>query len=86
MLSSSTPECAWWRWSTACCWSPYYVYPHPPALTLALQGGVLRLSKPREHHGARLPFDFFLLVWQISAAHMRFCAILWERVPMAAQD
>lgn len=32
----------------------------PPGTWLAISEGVFRLSKPRERHGARLPFDFFL--------------------------
>src|SRR5690349_11261121 len=35
------------------------VYVIPPGVYLAIREGVLRLSKPRERHGARMPFDFF---------------------------
>src|SRR5437660_11257748 len=37
-----------------------HVYLIPPGTYLAIRGRALRLSKPRERHGARLPFDFFL--------------------------
>ena len=36
------------------------VYLIPPGAYLAIEDGTLRLSKPRERHGARMPFDFFL--------------------------
>ena len=39
---------------------PDHVYLIPPGSYLAAKEGVLRLSVPRERHGARLPFDFFL--------------------------
>lgn len=39
---------------------PDHVYLIPPGDFLGLQDGLLRLSKPKERHGARLPFDFFL--------------------------
>ena len=32
----------------------------PPGTYLAIAAGTLRLSKPLERHGARMPFDFFL--------------------------
>src|SRR3990172_9835667 len=37
-----------------------HVYLIPPGAYLAVEDGALRLSKPRERHGARMPFDFFL--------------------------
>ncbi len=37
-----------------------HVYVIPPGSYLAIRGGALRLSTPRERHGARLPFDFLL--------------------------
>src|SRR5246500_5584338 len=37
-----------------------HVYLIPPGAYLSIRGGALRLSEPRERHGARLPFDFFL--------------------------
>ncbi|MGO8917800.1 MAG: chemotaxis protein CheB [Stellaceae bacterium] len=39
---------------------PEHVYVIPPGSYLAIRDGALRLSKPRERHGARLPFDFLL--------------------------
>ena len=39
---------------------PDHIYLIPPGRYLAVKSGVLRLSMPRERHGARLPFDFFL--------------------------
>ncbi len=36
------------------------VYLIPPGTYLAVDNGVLRLSQPLAHHGARLPFDFLL--------------------------
>jgi two-component system CheB/CheR fusion protein len=39
---------------------PDHVYLIPPGVSLAIRDGLLRLSKPTERHGARLPFDFFL--------------------------
>src|SRR6201982_4293316 len=37
-----------------------HVYLIPPGTYLSIHGGALHLSEPRERHGARLPFDFFL--------------------------
>lgn len=39
---------------------PDHVYLIPPGTSLAIREGLLRLSKPKERHGARLPFDVFL--------------------------
>jgi len=36
------------------------VYVIPPGAYLSVKDGVFQLSEPRERHGARLPFDFFL--------------------------
>jgi two-component system, chemotaxis family, CheB/CheR fusion protein len=55
---------------------PNHVYLIPPGAYLALQGGVLRLSKPRERHGARLPFDFFLRSLANECGAHALCAIL----------
>ena len=55
---------------------PNHVYLIPPGAYLALQGGVLRLSKPREHHGARLPFDFFLRSLANQCGARALCVIL----------
>ena len=45
-----------------------HVYLIPPGAYLAIQGARLRLSKPTERHGARMPFDFFLRSWRPTAA------------------
>ena len=37
-----------------------HLYIIPPGQYLAVESGVLRLSKPEARHGARLPFDFLL--------------------------
>ncbi len=37
-----------------------HVYVIAPGSYLAIENGALRLSQPRERHGARLPIDFFL--------------------------
>src|SRR4051794_38942034 len=37
-----------------------HVYVIPPGLYLSIHQGTLRLTTPRERHGARMPFDFFL--------------------------
>ena len=37
-----------------------HVYVIAPGRYLAIESGTLRLSEPRERHGMRLPFDFFL--------------------------
>ena len=39
---------------------PNHVYLIPPGAYLAMRNGQMRLSKPTEQRGARLPFDFFL--------------------------
>ena len=39
---------------------PNHVYVIPPGVYLSISGSAFRLSQPRERHGARLPFDFFL--------------------------
>ena len=36
------------------------VYVIPPGVYLSVDKGALRLSRPQERHGARLPFDFLL--------------------------
>lgn len=39
---------------------PEHVYVIPPGQYLSIHHGTLRLSQPRERHGARMPFDFLL--------------------------
>ena len=55
---------------------PDHVYLIPPGAYLALQDGALRLTKPRERHGARLPFDFFLRSLANESGERTICAIL----------
>src|SRR5438874_107641 len=53
-----------------------HVYLIPPGVYLSIQAGVLRLSKPRERHGARLPVDFFLRSLAEELGHRAICVIL----------
>ncbi|WP_088360689.1 MULTISPECIES: chemotaxis protein CheB [Rhodomicrobium] len=39
---------------------PDRIYLIPPGVSLAIEGGRLRLTEPTERHGARMAFDFFL--------------------------
>ena len=43
---------------------------------MAIEGGTLRLSKPLERHGARMPFDFFLRSLAEECGERAICAIL----------
>ena len=52
------------------------VYLVPPGTYLSIQGEVLRVSKPRERHGARLPYDFFLRSLAKELGHRAICVIL----------
>ena len=38
---------------------PNHVYVIPPGTALLIEHGALRLTEPREHHGARMPIDAF---------------------------
>src|SRR5271167_5126217 len=53
-----------------------HIYLIPPGAYLSIQGAALRLSKPRERHGARLPFDFFLRSLAEELGHRAICVIL----------
>jgi len=55
---------------------PEHVYLIPPGAYLSIQGGALRLSEPRERHGARLPFDFFLRSLADELGARAICVIL----------
>jgi len=55
---------------------PDHVYLIPPGAYLAIDDGALRLSKPREHHGARLPFDFFLHSLANEFGERAICVVL----------
>jgi two-component system, chemotaxis family, CheB/CheR fusion protein len=53
-----------------------HVYLIPPGAYLAIRDGVLRLSKPLERHGARMPFDFFLRSLAEDCGERAICAVL----------
>jgi two-component system, chemotaxis family, CheB/CheR fusion protein len=53
-----------------------HVYIIPPAVYLAIRDGVLRLTAPRERHGARMPFDFFLRSLAEDCGARAVCAVL----------
>ena len=53
-----------------------HVYLIPPGAYLAIRDGILRLSKPLERHGARMPFDFFLRSLAEECGERAICAIL----------
>ena len=55
---------------------PEHVYVIPPGSYLAIQQSALRLSKPRERHGARMPFDFFLRSLAEELGERAICVIL----------
>ena len=55
---------------------PEHVYLIPPGAYLSIRGGALRLSQPRERHGARLPFDFFLRSLAEELGERAICVIL----------
>ena len=52
------------------------VYVIPPGVYLSMHEGALRLSKPRERHGARLPFDFLLHSLADEMGERAICVIL----------
>ncbi len=53
-----------------------HVYLIPPGTYLTIHEGALRLSAPRERHGARLPFDFFLRSLAEELGERAICVIL----------
>ena len=53
-----------------------HVYLIPPGAYLSIRDGALRLSEPRERHGARLPFDFFLRSLAEEFGERAICVIL----------
>ena len=53
-----------------------HVYLIPPGAYLSIRGGALRLSEPRERHGARMPFDFFLRSLAEGCGERAICVIL----------
>ena len=52
------------------------VYVIPPGVYLAMRDGALRLSKPRERRGARMPFDFLLRSLADELGERAVCVIL----------
>ena len=48
----------------------------PPGAYLSIDDGVLRLTNPRERHGARMPFDFFLRSLAADCGPRAVCAVL----------
>jgi two-component system, chemotaxis family, CheB/CheR fusion protein len=55
---------------------PDHVYLIPPGAYLAIRDGILRLSKPVERRGARMPFDFFLRSLAQECEERAICAVL----------
>jgi two-component system CheB/CheR fusion protein len=55
---------------------PDHVYIIPPGVYLSIGGGALRLSPPRERHGARMAFDFFLRSLAEECGERAICVIL----------
>jgi len=52
------------------------VYMIPPGVDLSIRDGALRLTHPRERHGARMPFDFFLSSLAEDCGARAVCAVL----------
>jgi len=55
---------------------PEHLYVIPPGIYLGVEGGALHLSRPRERHGARLPFDFLLHTLAESCGERAICIVL----------
>src|SRR5947207_15005067 len=53
-----------------------HVYIIPPGVYLSIREGALRLTNPRERHGARTPFDFFLRSLAEDCGERAVCAVL----------
>src|SRR5580704_12090520 len=53
-----------------------HVYVIPPGVYLSISEGALRLTNPRERHGARMPFDFFLRSLAEDCGARAVCAVL----------
>jgi two-component system CheB/CheR fusion protein len=53
-----------------------HVYVIPPAAYLSIHDGALRLTNPRERHGARMPIDFFLRSLAEDCGARAVCAVL----------
>ena len=55
---------------------PEHLYIIPPGTYLSVAHGALRLSSPKERHGARLPFDFLLHALAQEFGRRAICVIL----------
>jgi len=55
---------------------PDRVYIIPPGTYLSIRAGALRLTRPRERHGARMPIDFFLRSLAEDCGERAVCVIL----------
>jgi two-component system CheB/CheR fusion protein len=55
---------------------PEHLYIIPPGAYLTVSDGALQLSRPRERHGARLPFDFLLRSLAESYGERAVCVVL----------
>ncbi|HSR71622.1 MAG TPA: CheR family methyltransferase, partial [Kiloniellales bacterium] len=55
---------------------PNRVYVIPPGVYLSVGDGALRLSRPLERHGARLPFDFLLRSLAEELGERAVCVVL----------
>ena len=53
-----------------------HIYIIPPGTYLAIRDGVLRLTKPRDRHGARAAFDFFLRSLAEDCGKRAACVVL----------
>ena len=53
-----------------------HVYVIPPGSYIAIHNGALQLSKPRERHGARMPFDFLLRSLAEDVGGRAICVVL----------
>src|SRR6267143_3276871 len=53
-----------------------HVYLIPPGVYLSIRAGAFQLTKPRERHGARMPFDFFLRSLAEDCGERAVCAVL----------
>src|ERR1700738_4681691 len=53
-----------------------HVYVMPPGVYLSIRAGAFRLTQPRERHGARMPFDFFLRSLAEDCGERAVCAVL----------
>ncbi|MBF0270349.1 MAG: response regulator [Alphaproteobacteria bacterium] len=55
---------------------PDHFYVIPPGRYLSVEQGALRLSQPKDRHGARLPFDFLLQSLAKECGQRAICVIL----------